>query len=337
MATDHTKEPKCCCLDCGKEFYAIYFNKHTKTCKRKSLKEGLQKVPCPICGKRLKEINTSHLLSHDMNITEFKKLYPNYETLSSESRLKKSTLSNMTPELSKKLSYGHTLEAKINKWGEEEGVKRHDKSLDLYSRSKTKEGYIEKWGEAEGLKRWGDRIEKTSLASKRVWTEPSEVLKVRGTLKGYQDKWGEEEGKNRWLRTCRNRSLSLRKIPLELKEDYSLYHSLVKRVSELNLKMYNPEFLARRSKENHIDHKYSCYQGFLDLTSPYLAGYIGNLELLPRSQNCSKQHNCSLTLSELEIEVNSDKNYCEVMGEDLIGINPVFAEIMNRVVRLKSE
>ena len=180
MAADHSKEPKCCCTECGKELYTIYFEKHFRSCKHKNNLDAEQKVSCPICGKKVKEINTSHLRKHGVDVKKFKEMFPGYETLSKVSRERKRTLINLTPEISDKLRYGHTLQAKIERYGEEEGVRRHKEALKRYSHSKTLQGYIDRLGEEEGRKAWEEKIKRISEVSKVIWQNPSQRLKMRG-------------------------------------------------------------------------------------------------------------------------------------------------------------
>ena len=41
-------------------------------------------IVCPLCSKEFKILNNTHLKSHDLNVIEFKKLFPNYEMVSKE-------------------------------------------------------------------------------------------------------------------------------------------------------------------------------------------------------------------------------------------------------------
>lgn len=331
MPADHTKQPKCCCTECGKEFYVIYFDKHTKVCKHINKKPKEEKVSCPICGERLKEINTAHLRKHGLDYHQVKKMFPDYDFISENSLSKKATLSDLTPEQSKRLSYGHTLESRKEKWGEKEGIKRHLKAKKAYSTSKTLQGYIDRLGEEDGKKEWKSKIEKISQSSKNYWDSLPKSKKIRGTLQWYQEKYGEEEGKLKWTQACNNKSKSLRKIPIELVEEFSLYKLLVNRITEINLKLYgkNILILELRGKQFHLDHMYSVYQGFVEKISPYIIGFIDNLELIPAKENCSKQLKCSQSLEQLVSKINQNKEYKIIIESDLFNINGNFNTILN--------
>ena len=333
MATDHSKQPKCCCTECGKEFYVIYFDRHTKVCKHINKKPKKEKVSCPICGKRLKEINTAHLRTHGLDYNQVKKMFPDYDFISEKSLSKKATLSNLTPEQSKRLKYGHTLESRKEKWGEEEGTERHLKAKEAYSTSKTLQGYIDRLGEDEGGKQWQSRTEKISLAAKESWDKVSKSKRSRGTLQWYQERYGEEDGKLKWIQACNNKSKSLRQIPIELVEEYSLYRVLVSRVTKINVKLYGNSllFLNSRGRNLHLDHMYSVYRGFIDSVSPYIVGFVGNLELLSSTENCSKQLNCSQSLEQLKDKIAENKEYQNIIKSDLFGINNNFQFILNSI------
>ena len=82
-------------------------------------------IICPICKRTFKEINTAHLRIHNIDVKRFDELYPGYERLSKESRVKKATLKNLTPEISRNLKFGHTLEGFKKKYGEKLGIKKY--------------------------------------------------------------------------------------------------------------------------------------------------------------------------------------------------------------------
>jgi len=336
MATDHSKQPKCCCLECGKEFYVIYFERHIKTCKHVNNKNKIEKVSCPICGKKLKEVNTAHLRKHNLEYEEAKKMFPDHIFISETSLSKKATLTNLTPEQSKNLKYGHTLEAKIKKYGEEEGLKRHLESKENYSYSKSLQGYIDRLGEEEGRKQWENRNEKISDTLIKFWSDPPEELKLKGTLQWYQKQYREELGKLKWLEMCNNKSKSLRKIPVDLIQEYELYRSLVYRVTRSNLKLYKNQIplLETRGRLNHLDHMYSIYQGFMYNVSPYIIGFFKNLKILPAGENCSKQIDCSQSLEQIISEINKNLEYQNIIESDLFDIDKCFKQLLDRKTTL---
>lgn len=331
MAADHSKEPKCSCLECKREYYTIYFDKHYKSCKTRLRKTDLNRVECPICGIRLKEINTSHLRSHGMTILDFKKSFPEVSTVSEVTRRKRATLKNLTPEQSLSLRYGHTLQAKIEKWGEEEGRRRHEQSLRNSSFSKSLEGYIERLGEEEGRKAWEERRQKVSSHFKRLWNENPDIYKNRGTLDFYAERFGEEEGFKRWSEICSRKSISISKIPYPYREPFLSYKVLVNRVTHLNLKLYGEERLGKKPEGYHTDHIFSQLQGFMEGVSPYFIGFIGNLQFITASENCSKQEKCHNNISAIISEVESWPDYKEIVEKDLWVINDRLDEIFKQV------
>lgn len=64
----------------------------------------------------------------------------------------------------------------------------------------------------------------------------------------------------------------------------------------------NSEFIKgieHRSREFHIDHKYSKKAGFENGILPHVIGGLNNLEMLSVSENCSKNSKCSVSLSDI--------------------------------------
>lgn len=331
MAADHSKEPKCSCLECKKEYYVIYFEKHYKTCKARTRKKDINRVDCPICGLRLKEINTSHLRSHGMTIPEFKEKFPDVSTMTEVIRQGKATLVNLTPDQSLSLRYGHTLQAKIEKWGEEEGRRRHEESRKNYSFAKSLDGYIERLGEEEGREAWEERRQRVSSHFKRLWDENPNVYRNRGTLEFCVERFGEGEGFKRWSEICSRKSISISKIPYPYRKPFLSYKVLVNRVTNLNLKLYGEEKLGKKPEGCHTDHIFSQLQGFMEGVSPYLIGFIGNLQFITASENCSKQEKCHNSINAIISEVESRPDYKEIMKNDLWAINDRMNEILKQV------
>jgi hypothetical protein len=317
-------------MECGKEFYVIYFDRHIKNCKHTNKKDQKEKVSCPICGKRLKEVNTAHLREHGLEYDQVKLMFPDYKFISEDALSKKATLLNLTPEQSRNLRFGHTLEARIQKYGEEEGTKRHLKARESYSFSKTLAGYIDRLGVEEGTKLWNQKIEKITQTLLKFNCELPPEERVRGTLQWYQEKYGKELGEEKWMIMCNNKSKSLRKIPIELAAEYSLYKFLVNRVTKINVKLYGKDFLflESRGRKMHLDHMYSIYQGFIDGVSPYVVGFIENLTLLSAKENCSKQFKCSQSLDKLMTKIKENVEYQNTMNLDLFEVNADFEHIL---------
>ncbi len=96
----------------------------------------------------------------------------------------------------------------------------------------------------------------------------------------------------------------LRKIPLELLDDFSYYSYIVwkttKRQEIKLLKNFDKRGRIDLNKEAyHLDHQYSIREGFLNNIPTYIIGNIENLEMILGRDNCSKQANCSITIEEL--------------------------------------
>jgi len=306
---NHKNIPKCCCVYCTKEIYIIYLKQHIESCKsiKKYENKELYKdyVICPLCGKRLTEINNFHLKYHNITFSEFDKLYPNCR-LSDEAIKNKNTLGNgkLTSEISKRLSYGHTLESYIEKYGEKEGKQKKEKSNKKLQKSKTLKGYVEKYGEKEGRKRYNKKCTKISTYSKKNWKNNYEKMKKSRTLKGYIKKYGKENGTFKWFE--KNEKISESSRIIKNQNSYYLYRDLVRRISKLSIKIFgleNIETIGRN--QNHIDHKISICYGFLNNIPAYVIGSIYNLEIINYKINCSKQH---LNSENPEIIVNRVKN-----------------------------
>ena len=67
------------------------------------------------------------------------------------------------------------------------------------------------------------------------------------------------------------------------------------------------EGVENRSREYHIDHKYSKVAGWMNNVDPMIIGSHVNLEILSRSENCSKRGKCSITLDELYEAYNENQ------------------------------
>ena len=87
--------------------------------------------------------------------------------------------------------------------------------------------------------------------------------------------------------------------PLELLDDFEYYKREVWKVTNSNL--HKIKGIETRSPNMHVDHKFSIKKGFEMNILPIIIGSSRNLEMLPRSINCSKKANCSVSLNELII------------------------------------
>lgn len=69
------------------------------------------------------------------------------------------------------------------------------------------------------------------------------------------------------------------------------------------------ENIKLRSKNFHLDHKFSIAEGFRNKVDPRIVAYWKNLEILSEFDNISKLDKCSLTLEELLLEIEKDYDY----------------------------
>lgn len=92
--------------------------------------------------------------------------------------------------------------------------------------------------------------------------------------------------------------------------DFFLYkkevNDLTNRTWRLFSEIVDPNNL--RSREYHLDHKYSIQRGFINKVPPEIIASVPNLEILSASENSSKCSNCSIKLEEL-IEKYENSEY----------------------------
>jgi hypothetical protein len=119
-----------------------------------------------------------------------------------EIRYGKNNLDKIKKDLANKVS--HTKEKYIEKFGEEDGLKKWE---DFKLKSKTPWGLkacIEKFGEELGPKKWEERLSKKVNTMKDKKKETS--YRNGRTLSEYQDRYGKEEGYNKWFERNKNHS-----------------------------------------------------------------------------------------------------------------------------------
>lgn len=110
---------------------------------------------------------------------------------------------------------------------------------------------------------------------------------------------------NRMLETFYSKGTIVRP---ELKSSFENYKLKVGRLSEISYRRYkdiiDPENL--RSREYHIDHRYSIIQGFLENIDPKILSSPFNLEIKSSYDNCSKQGKCDISIEELLEKINTE-------------------------------
>lgn len=79
------------------------------------------------------------------------------------------------------------------------------------------------------------------------------------------------------------------------------YRKVVNRITEINYQIHKNTIdpTDMRSKLYHLDHRYSVKQAFLDNIPAHIIGSQHNLEILLRTDNCSKNQKCSISKEEL--------------------------------------
>ena len=84
-------------------------------------------------------------------------------------------------------------------------------------------------------------------------------------------------------------------------DDFKKYKSLVNRYTNESLLFYGQlvEKLEIRSKNFHLDHKYSIKMGFINDIDPKIIGSVINVEIIPSKINSSKKEKCSITKQQL--------------------------------------
>ena len=87
-------------------------------------------------------------------------------------------------------------------------------------------------------------------------------------------------------------------VPKEYVKDFQLYRREVKKITQRqNLTSLNG--YKKRSREYHLDHKFSIFEGFKRNILPYIISDISNLRIITREENVIKGYSCSVTEEEL--------------------------------------
>lgn len=116
-------------------------------------------------------------------------------------------------------------------------------------------------------------------------------------------KYGTETGiavfrdrQSRWISNV-FASLNRQFIPSDKLEHYHKYRAEAWQITRLNAK-HVPN-IQNRSREYHLDHKFSVYEGYVNNIPPEIIGSVCNLEIIPAYDNLSKGSSCSITVDEL--------------------------------------
>ena len=288
--------------------------------------EGVDYVICKICGLKFKEINADHLFLHNISKECYDELYGNRTSLKTKER--KNTLERLlTPEFSKKLSYSHTINNYIEKYGEEKGVAKHKERNNNMQKCKTLEYYVEKYGEIIGTKKFKDTQLKKAITienlikkhGEEVGTEKYNNWKIKqknkNSIKYYIDKYGYEIGLEKWFKKNDKISEANSKIPKHMRKKYTEYCYKVNKFSRISLQLHELENINLRGVINgyDLDHKVSKINGFKNNILPEIIGHISNLAIITMTENRKKQHNSSEKIEEITIKFEKDKQYQDII------------------------
>lgn len=101
---------------------------------------------------------------------------------------------------------------------------------------------------------------------------------------------------------CFYNDISIHLTDEEIKKIENYYRqvrSLTAKTYRIYKYFINPNNLEIGRKKNHLDHKFSIYEGFKHNVDIKIISSKENLQILSESENCSKQNKCDISLSEL--------------------------------------
>lgn len=214
--------------------------------------------------------------------------------------IKKTRTSNAGKATAKKFqesSTGNPFSRKyyICKYGEDEGLKKLSENQNKFSMKKC----IEKYGEVEGVNIFKKRQEKWQKTLNSKSAEEIEIV---------------NKSRNGWVNLTPE-EIKIRKQKIKdsmiaqghwndwnndkhLFTDYELYSRTVRQFTEQN-DLTALENYEKRSKDFHLDHRFSILEGFKNNIPHYIVGSIYNLEIIPSKENSGKRGSCSISLDEL--------------------------------------
>ena len=242
------------------------------------LTEGGAYVICNECGERMKQIQYRHLMyKHNMTMNEYKEKHPNSKLVCEDVKNvgDKNPMKTDIVKLKHKNSV-NTIEykGKISKalLGKNTGNVRSDVS----ERNKTLENKL----------KVSNTLKETYKNNKYLRDSKS----IIGKQFGFGNKQLIEQLYNKlgWTRP-------------EDREPFTLYKEIVCRNSNKNYKKYFNEIpnAKNRSREYHLDHKYSIKEAFDNNIPIEVVSHYKNLEIIDGRLNESKGKNSSILLEEL--------------------------------------
>ena len=244
-------------------------------------------VKCQICGNYYKQIVQKHLDLHNVSIADYKGLYPLIsEKFKNTMENGKNSMVNQNVRKKHKESV-NTLEYKeIQKLG--------STGRAFTEQSKLKMSINNPMNDAENRK-------KVSQGVKNSYTEELRQNRRKSS------KIMMENNKQRIATIMRNKGLW--KDP-SLRSAFQEYSLQCWKQTNLSLERYSMQIplLEKRSRNWHLDHKYSIASGFKHNIDPSLIGHYKNLQIIPGSDNCKKFIKNSITLQQLLLNIKNSKN-----------------------------
>lgn len=250
------------------------------------------KVACLECGKHMKQIQYRHLkFSHNMTMEEYKEKYPNAILVSESAKnfgegnpmskpenREKHLKSVNTPEYKNKIrehSTGRYPSDETRQKMSENNAMNHE----VY-RKAVSDGVKESYNKNPELR----NLRRDNMLGREVSYETREKMYSSG----------------KWLRP-------------EEKTEFSLYYEKVKCITEENYNKYFYQIpnAKLRSREYHLDHKFSVNAGYRSGISEEVIGHYKNLEVIHHSINESKGGNCSISINDLFREIETSEYYIE--------------------------
>lgn len=252
-----------------------------------TLLEGEDYIICKECGKKVKQITTNHLISyHNMRIHEYKEKYPNESLQCNSIKLIGNNNPSKRPEVIQKIK--NSLKGRNIGFGAPGKPNKHsDESLKKMS--------INNAMNREECRK------KVSIGVKESYNKKPELRQIRSKhfkRKNIRQNIANTNYVNRnWKRP-------------EDRPEFINYLEKVRTITTENYNKYFYEILnaKKRSREWHLDHKYSIHNGFINNIPPEVVGHYKNLEILYHSINESKFSKNSITITELLNDIMGSKN-----------------------------
>lgn len=273
-----------------KALYPKFDNSIYNMMKSKLLEGGAYSddyIICKECGKKVKQITTNHLLfHHNMRIKEYKEKYPGAPLQCNSIKLVGENNPSKIPEVIDKIK--SSLKGRNLGFGAPGHKNKHSQET------------LIKLSENNGMNKKEYR-DKVSIGVKESYNKKPELRQLRS------EQFKDEQVRNKIKET--NYSNGNWKRP-ENKPEYINYLDKVRTITKENYNKYFYEIpnAKKRSREFHLDHKYSIHSGFLNNIPPEVIGHYKNLEILQHSLNESKFNKNSITLEQLILDIQNSKN-----------------------------